>query len=212
MKDLEIRGAGNLLGGEQSGHIQAVGFDLYTRLLSEAVAELRAMREGGAPPPQTPDPVIDLGLPASIPEELVPHMPARMAMYQRLARATTVADVDDLPREFMERFGHRLPDELHNLLFGVRVRVLAKTAGVESVTRRTDRVTLKLVDEVGGARIALERALGHGTTVGNQQVHVPLEQGRTPWGQALLEVLEELAAFRERAGELSALLAQPSMR
>ncbi|MXW30109.1 MAG: hypothetical protein F4Z88_05030 [Chloroflexi bacterium] len=213
MKDLEIRGAGNLLGGEQSGHIQAVGFDLYTRLLSEAVAELRAMREGGAPPPpQTPDPIIDLGLPASIPEELVPHMPARMAMYQRLARATTIEAVDDLPREFMERFGHRLPDELHNLLFGVRVRVLAKTAGVESVTRRTDRVTLKLVDEVGGARIALERALGHGTTVGNQQVHVPLEQGRTPWGQALLEVLEELAAFRQRAGELSEILAQASTR
>ena len=213
MKDLEIRGAGNLLGGEQSGHIQAVGFDLYTRLLSEAVAELRAMRDGGPPPPpQTPDPVIDLGLPASVPEELVPHMPARMAMYQRLARASTVADVDDLPREFTERFGHRLPDELHNLLFGVRVRVLAKSAGIESVTKRSDRVTLKLVDEVGGARIALERALGHGTTVGNQQVHVPLAQQEMPWGQALLEVLEELAAFRERAGELTAALAQPSMR
>ena len=208
MKDLEIRGAGNLLGGEQSGHIQAVGFDLYTRLLSEAVADLRAMREGGPPPlQQAPDPVIDLGLPASIPEELVPHMPARMAMYQRLARATTVDAVDDLPREFMERFGHRLPDELHNLLFGVRVRVLAKVAGVESVTRRAERVTLKLVDQVGGARIALERALGHGTTVGNQQVHVPLAQGHTPWGQALLEVLGELAAFRERAEELSAALA-----
>ncbi len=213
MKDLEIRGAGNLLGGEQSGHIQAVGFDLYTRLLAEAVTELRTMRDGGLPPaPPAPDPVIDLGLPASIPEELVPHMPARMAMYQRLARATTVDAVDDLPREFMERFGHRLPDELHNLLFGVRVRVLAKTAGVESVTRRSDRVTLKLVDEVGGARIALERVLGHGTTVGNQQVHVPLAQGRTPWGQALLEVLGELASFRERAGELSAMLAQASTR
>ena len=208
MKDLEIRGAGNLLGGEQSGHIQAVGFDLYTRLLADAVAELRAMREDGpAPVPQTPDPVIDLGLPASIPEELVPHMPARMAMYQRLARAATVGDVDDLPREFMERFGQRLPDELHNLLFGVRVRVLAKAAGVESVTRRADRVTLKLVDEVGGARIALERALGNGTTVGNQQVHVPLAQGHTPWGQALLEVLEGLAGFRERAGALAAAMA-----
>ena len=211
MKDLEIRGAGNLLGGEQSGHIQAVGFDLYARLLSDAVAELRAMREDGVPPPpQTPEPVIDLALPASIPEELVPHVPARMAMYQRLARAATLQAVDDLPREFAERFGHRLPDEVHNLLFGVRVRVLAKAAGVESVTKRADRVTLKLVDEVGGARVALERALGHGTTVGNQQVHVPLAQGRTPWGQALLEVLEELAAFRERAGELTAALAQPS--
>ena len=205
MKDLEIRGAGNLLGGEQSGHIQAVGFDLYTRLLSDAVAELRAMREGGAPPaPQAPDPVIDLGLPASIPEDLVPHMPARMAMYQRLARAASVADVEDLPREFMERFGHRLPDELHNLLFGVRVRVLAKVAGVESVTRRQDRVTLKLQDEAGGARVALERALGHGTTVGNQQAHIPLAQPDIPWGQALLEVLERLTLFREQAAGLAA--------
>ena len=107
----------------------------------------------------------------------------------------------------MERFGHRLPDELHNLLFSVRVRVLAKAAGVESVTKRGDRVTLKLVDEVGGARIALERVLGHGTTVGNQQLHVPLAQPEIPWGQALLEVLRTLAEFRERAGELSAILA-----
>ena len=123
-------------------------------------------------------------------------------MYQRLARAMTVADVDDLPREFMERFGHRLPDELHNLLFGARVRVLAKAAGVESVTRRTDRVTLKLMDEVGGARIALERALGRSVRVGHQQVHLPT-QGDAPWGQALLEVLEGLERFQRAAAELA---------
>ena len=199
MKDLEIRGAGNLLGGEQSGHIHAIGFDLYARLLSEAVAEARAAASGAPPPaPSAPDPVVDLGLPAAVPEDLVPHTPARMAMYQRLARAETPEEVDDLPREFRERFGRTLPDELHNLLFGVRVRVLAKAAGVESVTRRKDRVTLKLVDEAGGARFALERALGRNATVGNQQVHIPLDQGRTPWGQALLEVLQALRAFREQ--------------
>lgn len=199
MKDLEIRGAGNLLGGEQSGHIHAIGFDLYTRLLSEAVAEARAAASGAPPPaPAAPDPVIDLALPAAVPEDLVPHMPTRMAMYQRLARAETPEEMDDLPREFRERFGRTLPDELHNLLFVARTRVMAKAAGVESVTRRKDRVTLKLVDEAGGARFALERALGHSVTVGNQQVHVPLEQGRTPWGQALLEVLQALREFRDQ--------------
>ena len=205
MKDLEIRGAGNLLGGEQSGHIHAVGFDLYTRLLAEAVADLRAERGAGpVPEPERPDPVIDLGLPSTIPESLVPDMPIRMAMYQRLAKAKTLADVNDLPREFTDRFGRTLPDELHNLIFGVRVRILAKAAGVESVTRRTDRVTLKMSGSAGGAKLALERALGHGTIVGNEQMHIPLAQNGMPWSQALLEVLEGLASFLEMASNLAA--------
>ena len=206
MKDLEIRGAGNILGAEQSGHIHAVGFDLYTRLLAEAVADLRAAT-GDAPPPdhRIADPLVDLGLPASIPEDLVPHMPTRMAMYQRLAKARTTEELDDVPREFEERFGHRLPEELHHLLYGVRVRILARNARVESVVRKGERVTLKLIDQVGGARMALERVLGHRTTVGNQQVHVPTAGGDTPWGQALLEVLTRLEEFQQRVPELAAM-------
>ncbi len=204
MKDLEIRGAGNILGADQSGHIHAIGFDMYTRLLSEAVAELRAEAGGSPTEPDSPDPLVDLGLPYAIPEELVPHMPTRMAMYQRIARAKTVEDVDELPKEFMDRFGRVLPDELYNLVYSIRVRVLAKAAGVESVTKRADRVTLKLVDETGGARLALERALGRRTTVGNQQVHMLLAGHDAPWGQVLLEVLESLADFRLHAAALSA--------
>jgi len=204
MKDLEIRGAGNLLGGEQSGHIHSVGFDLYTKLLSEAVSELRAATGDGPPSePEMPAPLIDLGLPASVPEELVPHMPTRMAMYQRMAKARTLQEVDDLPREFEDRFGHQLPDELHHLLYGLRVRVLAAAARVESVVRRGERVTLKLVDQVGGARVPLEQALGHHTKVGNQQIHLPTEGGDTPWGQALLEVLARLEEFQRKVPELA---------
>jgi transcription-repair coupling factor (superfamily II helicase) len=204
MKDLEIRGAGNLLGGEQSGHIHSVGFDLYTKLLSEAVSELRAAA-GDDPPsePEMPAPLIDLGLPASVPEELVPHMPTRMAMYQRMAKARTLQEVDDLPREFEDRFGHQLPDELHHLLYGLRVRVLAAAARVESVVRRGERVTLKLVDQVGGAKVPLERALGHHSNVGNQQIHLPTQGGDTPWGQALLEVLARLEEFQRKVPELA---------
>ena len=131
-------------------------------------------------------------------------MPTRMAMYQRIARAKTLEDVNELPKEFMDRFGRVLPDELYNLVYSIRVRVLAKAAGVESVTKRTDRVTLKLVDETGGARLALERALGRRTSVGNQQVHMPLAGHDAPWGQALLEVLESLADFRLHAAALTA--------
>ena len=203
MKDLEIRGAGNLLGAEQSGHIHAVGFDMYTRLLTEAVAELRAATgDADGPEPVASEPVVDLGLPYSIPEELVPHMPTRMAMYQRIARARTLAELDELPREFRDRFGKVLPDELHNLLYGVRVRILAREAGVESVVRRGDRITLKLVDEAGGARLALERALGRGATVGNQQAHLPLSGLDVPWAQMLVEALGRLAAFREQVASL----------
>ena len=203
MKDLEIRGAGNILGPDQSGHIHAVGYDLYARLLAEAVADLRAASAGAEPPPPAPpEAVVDLGLPYSIPEELVPHMPTRMAMYQRVARAKTLAEVDDLPREFMDRFGKVLPDELHNLLYSVRVRIMARDAGVESVVKRNDRVTLKLVDEAGGARHALERALGNNTTVGNQQVHLPLAGHDVPWAQALLEILARLVEFREAVAAL----------
>ena len=194
MKDLEIRGAGNILGPEQSGQIHAVGFDLYARLLAEAVADVRASAGVEADHPPEAQPRIDLGLPASIPEELVPHMPTRMAMYQRLAKASTIEDIDDLPREFEDRFGRRLPDELRHLLYGVRVRILAKQAGIESVVRRRGTITLKLLEEVGGARFVFQKALGNSVTVGNQQIHLP-EAADRPWEQALLEVLERTDTF-----------------
>ena len=203
MKDLEIRGAGNLLGAEQSGHIHAVGFDLYTRLLAEAVEEVRAQGAGvGLRERDMPEPHIDLGLPAFIPQELVEDMAARMALYQRLARARGVEEVEEVGRAMKDRFG-RLPEEVHHLLYCVRVRVLAYSARLESVVRRGDEVTLKLWEAVGGARLALQKALGPGVRVGHQQVHVSVSSGaEPPWGQALLEVLEGLEAFRRRVAEL----------
>jgi transcription-repair coupling factor (superfamily II helicase) len=210
MKDLEIRGAGNLLGPEQSGQIHAVGFDLYTKLLAEAVATLRAQTgiggvpEGGVPVPEGPDPVVDLGVSAAITEELVPHMPTRMALYQRVARARETADLADLSRELEDRFGRPLPDPLHHLLYVARVRVLARRARVESVTKRDERISLKLVDAVGGARVPLSRALGHRVEVGNQQMHLHTGRVDVPWAQALLEVLERLAAFQQQTAAIQA--------
>ncbi len=201
MRDLEIRGAGNILGAEQSGHIHAVGFDLYTRMLQEAVEDLRA--QGGMPEARRQsDPQVDLGLEANIPDWLVDHLPTRMGLYQRMARARSIGDVEDITAEFRDRFGSRLPDEVYALLYTLRVSVLAREAGVESVLRQANEVTMRLREPAGGARLALERALGRSVRVGHQQVHLPT-QGDAPWGQALLEVLEGLERFQRAAAELA---------
>ncbi len=208
MRDLEIRGAGNILGAEQSGHIHAVGFDLYTRLLAEAVQQLRASGTG-SPAPIESDPQVDLHLGAGVPEDLVAHLPTRMGLYQRMARARTVDDVEELAREFRDRFGHTLPDDVHHLLYGVRVSVMARLASVEAVIRRGGEVTIKLREPTGGARLPLARALGHDVQVGHQQIRLAAD-GETPWGQALLEVLERLAAFREQMADQVASIAVPA--
>ncbi len=201
MRDLEIRGAGNILGAEQSGHIHAVGFDLYTRMLQEAVADLRA--QGGMPEQRHQvDPQVDLGLEANIPDWLVDHLPTRMGLYQRMARARSIGDVEDIIAEFRDRFGSRLPDEVYALLYTLRVSVLAREADVESVLRQANEVTMRLREPAGGARLALERALGRGVRVGHQQVHLPT-QSDAPWGQALLEVLEGLERFQRAAADLA---------
>ena len=215
MKDLEIRGAGNILGAEQSGNIHAVGFDLYTRLLSNAVEELRASGEQGTNGGQVaavngavrpvdgtaaagqeqerPEPTLDIGVPASIPEEYIEDLPARLRMYQRIvslgvagsgasaggegdarsgpgssSRADIVegededairARVGEIEDELRDRFGP-LPWQVRNLLYVTRLRLYAKEAGIESVTRERNRVVLRYGGEIGGARRAMQRALG----------------------------------------------------
>ena len=100
MKDLEIRGAGNLLGGEQSGHIADVGFDLYVRLVGEAVAEFRGDAE-----PELDEVRIELPVDAHLPHDYIPSERLRLEMYKRLAEVRTDEDVDLLREELVDRYG-----------------------------------------------------------------------------------------------------------
>ena len=194
MKDLEIRGAGNLLGSQQSGHIHAVGFELYVRLLEEAVEDLKA-EEGGAPRPSAP-PQVNLSLPleASIPSEYVEDLPMRLGLYQRLARVPDHEAVEELRRELRDRFGEP-PEEVASLLYGVGVKLLAGAAGVESVATEGDHIALRLRESLGGAGPALQRQLGPGARVGDRLIRVELG---AEWRQRLVAILEGVAAFRER--------------
>jgi len=136
MTDLEIRGAGNLLGPEQSGHINAVGFELYMELLEKAIRELR-----GEKIEEEIEPVIDIPLPALIPEEYVDEIHIRLNLYRRLSMIGSDEELLEFSKEVEERFGS-LPEEVENLLKIVRLKNLCKNTGIKRLVLRNGRLEL----------------------------------------------------------------------
>jgi transcription-repair coupling factor (superfamily II helicase) len=128
--DLDIRGAGNLLGEEQSGHIKEVGFELYQQMLEEAVAGLKAGIT--APVGDRWSPQITIGMPVMIPEDYVADLPVRLALYRRLAEIEDEREIEAFGAELVDRFGP-LPDEVEHLLQIVAIKSLCRRANVEKI-------------------------------------------------------------------------------
>jgi transcription-repair coupling factor (superfamily II helicase) len=137
MRDLEIRGAGNILGPQQSGYIAEVGFDLYCRLLEEAVKELK-----GEPVEVRVAATIATDLPAFIPDTYVEDDKQRVIFYKRLVETDEVSGVDDLEGELSDRYG-KVPDHARNLLEFQKIRILAGKAGIERVVVKSSAVLLE---------------------------------------------------------------------
>jgi len=136
MKDLEIRGAGNIFGPEQSGHVHEIGFDLYIEMLEKAVAELR-----GEELREEIQPVIDLNISAFIPETYVEDVMIRMGLYRRISSFKADRDIDDFSSEMRDRFG-LMPREMNNLLSVMRLKLLAKELAVLKIHNVRDRVSV----------------------------------------------------------------------
>ena len=134
--DLDIRGAGNLLGDEQSGQVREVGIELYQQMLEDAVADLRAgqgkKRSADGDDSRDWTPVINLGLPVLIPEDYVRDLPVRLGLYRRIAALANEAEIEAVAAELEDRFG-KLPPEVENLLQVVAIKRLCREAGVEKV-------------------------------------------------------------------------------
>jgi transcription-repair coupling factor (superfamily II helicase) len=198
MKDLEIRGAGNLLGPEQSGHIAAVGFELYCQLLTEAVTELKADRSSR--PEDTADftgqlPTMDLPLSAYLPEHYIGDLNTRLSIYQRLARARSEKEVQRLEEEITDRFG-RPPKQVDNLLYVMKIRILCARAGVESISRENGQLVLRFVDSWRPDRRQLQPA-PRGVRIGVAQLEIALPQLGDGWRVILDQMVTTLCRSRE---------------
>jgi transcription-repair coupling factor (superfamily II helicase) len=129
-QDLDIRGAGNLLGEEQSGQIRDVGYELYQSMLEEAIAKIRAGElEGLSEADDQWAPQINLGVAVLIPEDYVPDLDVRLGLYRRLSSLTTKVELEGFAAELIDRFG-KLPKEVNTLLLVVRIKAMCKRAGI----------------------------------------------------------------------------------
>jgi transcription-repair coupling factor (superfamily II helicase) len=168
MRDLEIRGAGNLLGAEQSGHIAAVGFEMYLNLLEEAVAAAK-----GEPQERTEErPVIvELTLDAFLPPGYVMDEIERVDLYRRASGLGSLAEVEDLSEELVDRFGE-LPEPARNLLGLSRVKLLARETGASSVTFRSGNLTVTGATAGSAAPALIRRATGGTLTTRTGRISV----------------------------------------
>ncbi|MFD5032428.1 transcription-repair coupling factor [Streptomyces sp. NPDC058220] len=173
MKDLEIRGAGNLLGGEQSGHIAGVGFDLYVRMVGEAVADYRASLEGGVEEEPPLEVKIELPVDAHVPHEYAPGERLRLQAYRAIASANTEEDITAVREELTDRYG-KLPEPVENLLLVAGLRMLARACGVGEIVLQGPNIRFAPVELRESQELRLKRL--HPRTVikpGAHQILVP---------------------------------------
>ncbi len=201
LRDLEIRGIGNLLGAEQSGQISAIGFDLYNKLLADAVKQLKTNTNSDEPiEPQAPEfstVRVDIGIDARIPDSYIEDMAQRLSIYQRLARMESDEDVNDIDEEIRDRFGP-MPPHVKLLMKTTRMRVLAEAAGVELISAKEFLAVMSLKQPTGGAREPLQKQLGLGVDVGHMQIRVDIDRDDPEWIDELMAVMEQIKMFRER--------------
>lgn len=195
LRDLELRGAGNLLGSEQSGHAQAVGFDLYLRWLEETVTSLRG-RKGAVEAPSAPD--VHFDVPSRLPDAYVADDATKLDLYRRLARASAPGDIDELRQELRERFGPP-PAETEALLDMGRLRVLGAQLGVQHIIVRGNEARLSFRQGTAPRMAGLTQALDDVQLSAEVRRTVPLSLrlvrlGGEPLITALVRALRQVAA------------------
>ena len=196
MKDLEIRGAGTLLGMRQSGHISAVGFNLYTQLLSQAIEEQKARQAGVSEndiiSSRLPPPSIDLPVPAFIPQDYVTDLLTRLDMYQKLANLDNAGEIEKIATEFRDRFGE-MPEEVENLLYAVRIKILGSGTGIGAITTEKNDIVITPFEGMRFERDKLDQLYFVGVSTGRFQIRIDTRQPGTDWRETLEKVVKGIA-------------------
>jgi transcription-repair coupling factor (superfamily II helicase) len=192
MKDLEIRGAGNILGVNQSGHINAIGFSLYNQLLSEAVEDLKKQRTNQGNQEtikldRLPPPSIDMPLEAYIPENYIADTDTRLNIYKRLAISSNIEQLEVMRRDLKDRFG-TLPDELSHLLFVIKIKILATKAGLGSISHEDGSIVLR---KPSGLHFDLKKIsfTHHSIKYSLNQIRLNIKEAGINWQEILEKLL-----------------------
>ncbi len=195
MRDLELRGAGDILSTRQTGHVAAIGLHLYTQMLAKAVRDLKAGE--GAPAPAEAAAIvrensilIDLPVPAYLPADYVPDISQRLQIYRRIGGLTNEMEVEQMQTELRDRFGV-LPPAVEGLLYQIDVKLLAQEASATAVIAQQKVIDVRLPYLVEIDRERLEANLGEGIRVTRTAVQVSMEAEE--WRSRLLEILARLA-------------------
>jgi transcription-repair coupling factor (superfamily II helicase) len=203
MRDLEMRGAGEILGTRQHGYIASVGFHLYTRLLAQAVRELRRdypQLSTSEPTPSTGDlglmVNVDLPLEIGIPISYVPDQHTRLSLYRRLADTRSESELDALRDEFRDRFGP-LPAAVENLFFQMQVKLRAEAAGLASVSVESGQIVLRYPPRPEDAPPRPLPSLEPLARSGKNAYWMPFDPTDAQWRERLLDLLERLRQFEQ---------------
>ena len=201
MKDLEIRGAGNILGSEQSGHIHTVGYDLYTRLLSAAVEDLRKEQsnEGNSQDisyKQSQQISVDLGIPASIPKEYIEDLTIRLNFYQSLTHIRNKEQINDFEKELKDRFGN-FPIEVENLIFILKLKIETGLTGAQSITKNGKQILIQFPYSLSNMKSILNKTIGESWQIGNQQIRCHIDDLGENWETELLESMTKLVSLQQ---------------
>ncbi|MCU0464937.1 MAG: transcription-repair coupling factor, partial [Anaerolineae bacterium] len=199
MRDLEIRGAGDILSTKQTGHVAAIGLNLYTQLLSQAVSRLKGEKQDSAGlAVSAPGIQIDLPLQAYLPEDWIAEMELRLQLYRRIGSLTRLDEVQALREELRDRFG-TLPNAADGLLYQIEVKLLAQLAGATGIQARRGVIHIKLpyLPDIDREALA-ERLNTDGADVAVTRVAVELLMGLgDTWRIALIDTLERLVSEYE---------------
>ncbi len=189
MKDLEIRGAGNLLGAEQSGSMNSVGFDLYCKLLAESIQEMQGKQSELA----TITTTVDLPLDAYLPDDYIGDRTLKVNFYQRLAHLNTPEQVETMAAEMSDRFGAP-PPQVQNLLTLVRLKVEAAQLGYESIALKDNEFILTVRRTIVPNRIVLYRRFHNDARVQQGVIRIPRRLLGQNWLEQLQNLLPEITS------------------
>jgi len=193
MKDLEIRGAGTALGASQSGHIAAVGYDMFLKLLDQAVHDLK-----GEVSVEPLDPEINAGMSSGFPDHYIESVEQRLTLYRRLSRLTKITEISDMKKELQDRYG-KLPKEAENMLLKIMLRIFAIRAGVNRLDITPNHLTLSfspphLKRSMESIDMILRKMASH-KYVKKDTIRIQLGQKRNSISRALLEARQILKAI-----------------